>query len=160
MRIYVSELTEDGYAMIFGLLKRIGRLVCAGFFMVQKNPWSVIPLFVYPVLMTVFLNHRQPQSLALRRACKKADRETIGMISSASKHNQLIADFHLRPDVVDAFHEELLMQQKPEKALNMFTFHSELLVPWIASVSVVVYIILGASEVIAGSLSIGAFITT
>ncbi|CAE7234177.1 unnamed protein product, partial [Symbiodinium microadriaticum] len=156
----IPDLVSDGYLIIFELWAMLGKIVMVGIFMLRKHPRSAVPLFVYPILISVYLAVTYRRRLALMAKEGEGQSATIGTLMHVNNAQKLIGCYNKRSYVVRRFEESLRNQRKWVMDLKFFDFWNAQLIPWITLLAIGTYIGLSSRLVLSGTTSLGSFLAT
>ncbi|CAE7753272.1 Abcb9 [Symbiodinium sp. CCMP2456] len=156
----IPDLVSDGYLIIFELWAMLGKIVMVGIFMLRKHPRSAVPLFVYPILISIYLAVTYRRRLALMAKEGEGQSATIGTLMHVNNAQKLIGSYNKRSYVVRRFEESLRNQRKWVMDLKFFEFWNGQLIPWITLLAIGTYIGLSSRLVLGGSTSLGSFLAT
>jgi len=156
----IPDLVSDGYLIIFELWAMLGKIVMVGIFMLRKHPRSAVPLFVYPILISVYLAVTYRRRLALMAKEGEGQSATIGTLMHVNNAQKLIGCYNKRSYVVRRFEESLRNQRKWVMDLKFFDFWNAQLIPWITLLAIGTYIGLSSRLVLGGTTSLGSFLAT
>lgn len=158
----VHEVVDFGYMKVLEVFRIIGKLMCALIFILAENQTAVIPLVVYPIILGTFLCCREAKTVSNNDKLAAKQDELVQTVNDATNNYRLIADFHLRPLMVDTYEQRIEAFHERESVLCAVIVNNSYLAPWLTTLSIGLYIIVGAYEVatLGGPLSLGAFLAT
>jgi len=161
----IPDLAKKAFLVINDLLKGGGKIICVGWFMIQKGgPKSAIPLIVYPTAMFIFIHCRKTLQIRLMNAASEGQNECQGLLLKAAANFSTLTDYKMRSTAVSAFQKVLDGQRQENLNLKKFTWVNELLVPWITLFAIGSYMIVGGAEVLEGKseggITLGAYLAT
>lgn len=156
------EVVDNGYMKVLAIFRILGKLVLVLLFVLRHNKAAAIPLFCFPLVMTVFLCFRQSRTVTCNDKMALMENHLMQMVNNAINNVRLISDFHLRPQVVKHF-EECITRFNARKLdyLVMMT-NNMYLGPWLTTWTIGVYMVFGTFELkqFGGGVSLGTFLAT
>jgi len=156
----VADLVENGFLGMFEVVQYFGKILLTGYFVVSKNPINAVPLALYPLILVTFTWCRQSQATEVQDDVDDAGGNVLGTVLTTCQDFEIICDYGQRGAAVDTFEKQLLRLEKAEFRNRIFMFYNEQLVPMITNLIVAGYIVVGASQVLAGTTTVGSFIAT
>jgi energy-coupling factor transporter ATP-binding protein EcfA2 len=158
----VHEVVDFGFMKVLEVLRILGKLVCASVFILAENPTAVVPLVVYPVCLLTFLCCREKKTITHNDRKAAGQDRVVQAVNDATHNYRIIADFHLRPLIVDTYEQRIEDYHEQESILCAIITNNSYLAPWLTTLSIGLYIVVGSYEVstLGGPLSLGAFLAT
>lgn len=156
----IGDIVNNSYIALFELLRGVGKILCVATFILRKDKTSAIPLLIYPIAMICFMSCRYGRQVRLASQSSNSEQETQSMLVRTVMSFGLITDYKQRSHVVSRFERMLNENVANTKALNMFNFGAEQLIPNMSVVFIGVYIAIGARLVIDKKISLGSFLAT
>ncbi|OLP79182.1 hypothetical protein AK812_SmicGene40561 [Symbiodinium microadriaticum] len=177
-RVLVFQLARSEFAedLKISIMEDIPDLVSDGCRSAARA-WSAVPLFVYPILISVYLAVTYRRRLALMAKEGEGQSATIGTLMHVNNAQKLIGCYNKRSYVVRTFpahelhflwrfEESLRNQRKWVMDLKFFDFWNAQLIPWITLLAEVVVVGMGIGRglssrlVLSGTTSLGSFLAT
>eukprot|EP00928_Gymnodinium_smaydae_P011913 TRINITY_DN14356_c0_g1_i2.p1 TRINITY_DN14356_c0_g1~~TRINITY_DN14356_c0_g1_i2.p1 ORF type:complete len:873 (-),score=191.78 TRINITY_DN14356_c0_g1_i2:103-2721(-) len=158
----VTEVIDFGFMKALSIVSIAGKLMLALIFILAENRMAVIPLTVYPFIMGVFLTCRMGSTTQSCEEMAAAQNEVVHSISDTVNNYRLIADFAVRPFMVDRYETKIKAFNKRELVCKRMAINNAYLPPWLTTLLVGCYMMLAPFQVetCGGTLTLGAFLAT
>jgi ABC-type multidrug transport system fused ATPase/permease subunit len=158
----VHEVVDFGYMKVLEVARILGKIGCATMFIVAENKMAVIPLVVYPIILSFYLCCRQERTLAANDQKALKQDKVVQTVSDAINNYRIIADFSLRPIIVDQYEVRIDKFHDRESAACAVIVNNSYVAPWLTTLSIGLYVVFGAYQVksVGGNLSLGTFLAT
>jgi len=158
----VTEVVNFGFMKLLNTFAVIGKLTLALVFILAENKMAVVPLAVYPVVMGIFLCCRGRVTIETCEDMAKEQNHVVQIVSETANSYRLIADFFLRPFIVDTYEAQVTTFNKREVDKTMVATNNMYLPPWLTTILVGGYMMTAPLQVVTfgGFLSLGAFLAT
>eukprot|EP00930_Biecheleria_cincta_P013997 TRINITY_DN12219_c0_g1_i1.p1 TRINITY_DN12219_c0_g1~~TRINITY_DN12219_c0_g1_i1.p1 ORF type:complete len:951 (-),score=122.96 TRINITY_DN12219_c0_g1_i1:105-2594(-) len=168
------DLVGSGFMSAIEVLRLLGQLLCIFIYQViepfvfargEKLEGSrflrLIPIFVYPILIFVFMECRVSRAMTVERSCNDKRRQVINRVSRTVGNYRLIADYSKRPFFVAWFERTVGEFNKTLVDKDIVFKNNEYFAPWITVLILVLYTYFqGKALVETRSVTLGAFLTT
>jgi len=158
----VTEVVDFGFMKVLQVIRILGKLALALVFILTENRMATVPLFVYPVVMAIFLCCRGEMTIETAEKMAQKQNNIVATTSEAVQNYRLIADFNLRPFMVDTYEQKVNEFNEREITTTVVMTHNTYLPPWLTTVLVGGYMMTAPFQVVTfgGPLSLGAFLAT
>lgn len=158
----VVEVVDFGYMKVLEIIRIMGKVICASLFILAENRTGVIPLVVYPFILSCYLICRERKTLHVTDLKAQKQDEVVSTVNEAINNYRLLADFHLRPVIVDAFEDRVDSYHDSEGHACAVITNNMYLAPWLTTITIGIYVVVGAFQAAAfgGPLSLGTFLAT
>mmetsp|Transcript_6403 Transcript_6403/g.19782 ORF Transcript_6403/g.19782 Transcript_6403/m.19782 type:complete len:784 (+) Transcript_6403:61-2412(+) len=157
----VKEVVDMGYMKLLALVRIIGKLLFALVFIMAESPVGSVPLLVCPAILGVFLCLREAKTVRVTEAQAHAQDSVVQQVTDAVQNYRLIADFAMRPIVVDKYEKAIDGLNAQENNSLAVVKNNASLAPLLTTIFIGVYMVYAATMVASGSMySIGTFVTT
>jgi len=158
----VTEVVNFGFMKVFEIFRICGKLMLALVFILTENRMAVVPLLVYPAVMAIFLCCRSKITLETSEKMAQKQNDVVATASEAVRNYRLIADFALRPLMVDTYESKVNGYNESEVDTAMVGTHNMYLPPWLTTILVGGFMMTAPFQVVTfgGPLSLGAFLAT
>jgi len=160
MRSDVSEVVSNSYIAMFDLLRGLGKIGFVAYFILRKDKSSGIPMLIYPLAMLTFMYCRYGKQVRLASQASSSESATQDVLLRTVMGFGLITDYKQRSTVVERFQKLLGDQTAKMKALNVFNFWAEQLIPNMSVIFIGLYIAIGARLVLSEAITLGSFLAT
>jgi len=157
----VQEVVEFGFMKLLSLARIFGKLTFAMIFILAESPVGGVPLLICPVILGVFLCLREAKTKRVTEAQAHAQDSVVQQVTDAVQNYRLIADFAMRPIVVDKYEKAIDGLNAQENNSLAVVKNNASLAPLLTTIFIGVYMVYAATMVASGSMySIGTFVTT
>jgi len=156
----VSKVVDDGYMSMLALVRIVLKMLMLLVFILTDNKTAVVPLIACPVAVAIFMRTREDiTDVAGKERLQKEDKLRHHVVDTAHEY-QLISDFHLRSYTIDVLEKRLDAFHTLEAWANTVTMNNMYAAPWLVTIVIAVYMVLGSMQVRAGTTSVGVFVMT
>lgn len=158
----VAEVVNHGFMKIIEVFQILGKVAMSCVFILAENRLAAIPLVVNPIIMGLFLYMREGITVKTNEAMAQKQNSVVQSMHDAVKNFRLLADFELKPHVVDMFEETIIEYNASEVRSQIVSTNNSYLPQWLITVLIGVYMMLGTVLVntCGGTLSLGTFLAT
>jgi len=156
------EVCDFGYMKILSVIGILLKLFFALIFIMAENKLAVIPLICYPVVLGIFLYCRERITIEANEDKAKKQDEVVQVVNEAVTNYRLIADFALRPSIVDGYAKAIERLHGQEKVAQAIVTNNMYMAPWLTTLLIGAWMVYGSLQVetLGGPLTLGAFIAT
>merc|ERR1719171_3209429 len=144
------------------VIRIVGKLMLALVFILAENEMAVIPLIIYPVIMGISLVVRERVTIEANEETEIRQNHLVHTVNDAVNNFRLIADFQLRPFIVDTYEERIARFNQEEIVSQKVNTNNNYLAPWLTTLLVGLYMVFGCTQVktLGGTVSLGTFLAT
>lgn len=160
----VREVVDGGYIKILEIIRILGKLFLALLFILAENRMGAVPLLVCPIILGMFLRCRERLSTHCNHDMAASEDKFVQAVHEAVHLYPLIADFYMRPLVVDRFEMRIDDMSSKEVRASLVIQNNSYLAPYLTTFFIGCYIFVGAYQLDVlnngGTLTLGAFLAT
>lgn len=156
------EVCDFGYMKMLSVIGIWIKLVFALVFILSENRLAVIPLIAYPLVLGAFLVCRERMTIRVFEHKAKQQNHMVQVVNDAVSNYRLIADFLLRPNIVDNYARAIDDYHKHEKECARLITNSMYMARWLTTLLVGAWMVFGSFKVttVGGTITLGAFLAT
>jgi ABC-type multidrug transport system fused ATPase/permease subunit len=157
----VPEVVDMGYMKMLSGIRILGKLAFCCLFILTESKVAWIPLVIMPIVLAIFLYCRERVTMAAVGGNAMKQDDVVRGVTDTVKSYKLIADFAMRPQIVDSY--EMKLESLNDKEAEMLTVmtNNTFIAPLLTFVSIGCYIVYAAEAFHLGqATSIGLFVTT
>ena len=164
----VNTAVGEGYLcaidLVFGSMMKIMYLIGAMLFLQSQSDSGInlpplIAVSVLPFLSVAYLKIRQRKTFELRGKQFKAENSSVNHVIKSVINYQLVADYDRRTFMIQTFESRLDAVNATTTQFNAAGINSRYFTPWVTTIFVAFFIVIGGSQVIAGG-DLAAFLST
>ena len=126
----------------------------------EFNTTAFVFTLIYPLALGITIAIRYPLTKRLLKNVHGRHVAVVHQVSETVRNYQMVADYHRRPLACDTFEGLLRHFYRGNKELNQVLLNNYYVLPWFSLVMIVLYTLVGGTEVLEGTLSMGIFVTT
>jgi len=156
------EVCDFGYMKILSVIGIMLKLFFALIFILAENRLAVIPLIFYPVVLGIFLACRERITIEANEDKASKQDEVVQVVNQTISNYPLIADFSLRPHIVDGYSKIIETLHRQEKVAAAIVTNNMYMAPWLTTLLIGTWMFYGSFQVdtLGGPISLGAFLAT
>jgi len=165
----VTIAVSDGYSvaldLVFGTLVRIGYLVLTVIYIQAESGASVdvrpiVAIFAMPFVLAVFLYLRQHELFRLRARQFEAESAATHHVINTVLNYQLIQDYDRTSHMIQDYNDCTAAVNARTVDINSNIVNSGAVAPWLTTLLVGGYIMVGGSQVVAQTIPLATFLST
>jgi len=146
--------------VIFKVSQEIVKACVVLYFLIKEEPVIALPLAFYPIAMVLVLNMRYAAGLELHENIVEADTGMLTCLMHSIDNLVLIKEYNMRPAVVTDFEEKVLRSNIACSQFNQYDFKTLQVMPWITTLAVAGFTVVGGWFVLTETISLGFFLAT
>jgi len=157
-----TEVVEGGYLKLLMLSAVGGKLFFFTMFILAENHVAIIPLFACLLVMVSFLRCREGKTIRASAFMSSRQNEIVRTVNDAVETYRLLADFEIRPYMVDTYEECIMEFNASQGTFARVMTNNMYLAPWLTTFLIGGYMVYGSYHVksLGGTLTLGTFLTT
>mmetsp|Transcript_6320 Transcript_6320/g.14455 ORF Transcript_6320/g.14455 Transcript_6320/m.14455 type:complete len:792 (-) Transcript_6320:226-2601(-) len=156
----IPTLVQDGLMRMFHLIEVLGKITVTMIFLLMQNRTAIIPFLAYPVFAFLWLWMRGEVMHQSQERQRRGGTAVARGVQRACDTQDLIMDYSKRSKAVDQFSEYVRENNQAISAGALVDLNNSRFFPWLTTISMAVYIVVGVNQLRSGVSSIGTFVTT
>jgi len=156
----IPELISTGVMSIFKLVQILCQILVTMFFLFMEDQLAIVPFAVYPILAIVWMLLRKATLKEVQDAKVKAANDLVKGIHQACTNHSMILDYRKRSKAVDRFSATAMAYRRAMSAGHLVDINNGRFFPWLTTISMAAYAIIGVQQLQEGATTIGTFVAT
>lgn len=160
------DLVRDGYVQLFPLVWSLTRLVLIVFLQLalaisgNGSYIAIPPVLLFPMILFTYLKIRSHKTKKSIDEKSKAQNNAVSHVEATARNFRMIADYAMRPNAVDDFSKYIGLFNAKNSEANAVKTNNAYLAPWLSTLCVGLWFIIGGKRVVDGDETLGGFLTT
>eukprot|EP00435_Cladocopium_sp_Y103_P007679 s2551_g2.t1 len=156
----IPELINGGVMSIFKLLEILCQILVTMIFLFMEDQLAIVPFAVYPVLALIWMAIRRATLHEVQDAKVKAANDLVRGVHQACMNFNMILDYRKRSKAVDRFSATAMNYRKATGAGALVDINNGRFFPWLTTISMAAYALIGVQQLQEGLTTIGIFVAT
>ncbi|CAJ1364822.1 unnamed protein product [Effrenium voratum] len=156
----VPHLVSSGVMNCFHLVEIACKLLTTMVFLLVEDQLAIVPFCVYPLLAALWICFRQPALSKAQETKLKTGNQLVKGVHQACMNYNMILDYRKRSKAVDRFSSYALQYRKAMSACHLMDINNGRFFPWLTTISMGIYAIVGVEQLRIGATNIGTFVAT
>lgn len=156
----IPELISQGVMSGFKLIEILCQILTTMVFLFMEDTLAIVPFAVYPLLAGLWMGIRRPILKEVQDNKLKAGNDLVKGIQQACMNFNLILDYRKRSKAVDRFSTVAMSYRKAMSVGHLVDINNGRFFPWLTTLSMAAYCIIGVQQLQEGTTTIGTFVAT
>eukprot|EP00746_Dinoflagellata_sp_MGD_P005561 gnl/MRDRNA2_/MRDRNA2_110787_c0_seq1.p1 gnl/MRDRNA2_/MRDRNA2_110787_c0~~gnl/MRDRNA2_/MRDRNA2_110787_c0_seq1.p1 ORF type:complete len:929 (-),score=162.28 gnl/MRDRNA2_/MRDRNA2_110787_c0_seq1:115-2901(-) len=153
-------LVTQGYLQLFPLCWSFSRLL---FIIILQlafgEVFAIIPVVLFPLILLTYLKIRGKLTRRSQEAQNVAQDALVAHVEATSRNFRILADYAMRPTAVDEFDKHIGAYNSKNAFASAVTTNNKYMAPWLSTITIGLWFVIGGRMYLYGSSELGAFIT-
>lgn len=161
-----ADVVQHGYVSSLKVVKHVGQLVVMMVYQLVApiifdkpfSPMGVLPLVLFPIMMTTWLYIRMAKADRLLSDQNRAQDALVNCVDETVANFRLISDYNQRSVATDKFSDVVLDFNRSHRLTGITLLNNCYFAHWLVMLNVAVYTVVGGLKVLNGSQTLGMFL--